>query len=154
MKTVVITVSRAFMKDHPNEGQPTNFKQKILRKIKQHTLRADEKGTWTKKIKEVAAGEAQLSIREWTGRPYSSPQKEIIMLTKDDGVDCCEVFIEFPRVTFFDEPDSINFAKEVAANDGLTLDQFWGWFGTAKMRAVMIHFTDLRYIDKEEQNHF
>lgn len=84
MKTYVITLSKQFMKSHPQAGQPTMFKEKLLNKQKLHTIRGNY-DLWKKRLDEVQEGKALLSIREWEGMPYRSKQVEIIKVTKDSG---------------------------------------------------------------------
>ena len=85
MKTYIITLSRYFPAKHSKAGMPTNFKEKFIKGEKMHTIRANFR-LWEKRIKEVQAGDAVLSIRQWTGKPYRSKQVEIAQLTATDGV--------------------------------------------------------------------
>ena len=97
MKTFVITLSKTFPRTHIHSGRETNFAHllgnglnltedglKICRH-KIHTVRTNLP-LWEKRISEIQSGQAVLSIREWTGRPYGSPQKELARLTGSDGV--------------------------------------------------------------------
>ena len=59
-------------------GIPWNFP-------KIHTIRTNYQ-LWEKRINEVQEGNAVLSIRQWSGKPYRSKQTTILNLTKDDGV--------------------------------------------------------------------
>jgi hypothetical protein len=95
LKTYVLIVSRNFPTTHPRKGEPTYFPENILKGLnmntdesidpKGHTIRGNY-DLWKKRIDEVAAGKAVLSIRYWTGKPYNSKQETIIDLTEDHGV--------------------------------------------------------------------
>ena len=101
MKTYVITLSKRFPTGHNRAGEPTHFWEKFIKGRdnysciyrdfwettipKIHTIRANYP-LWKKRIAEVERGEACLSIRQWTGKPYRSKQVEIARLTKEDGV--------------------------------------------------------------------
>lgn len=114
MKTYVITLSERFPVNHTRRGEQTFFREKFLLAIgcpdckteqdlsgenisdcngcwvatkepKLHTIRANFP-LWEKRIAEVQRGEACLSVRQWSGSPYKSPQVEIGCLTAEDGV--------------------------------------------------------------------
>lgn len=68
MKTYVLILSEYFPKDHPKAGEPTGFVGDLMftgKKI--HTIRSNYE-LWAKRIDEVRAGKARLSIRIWTGK--------------------------------------------------------------------------------------
>ena len=118
----VITVSKVFPKGHINEGFPTNFIDKILQKEKVHTIRAGSR--WK--------SSDMYSLRVWSDKPYRSPQT---IMQEDKPV--CRV-AEISIHEYFSGVDidgRVYFGKdlnavlqELADNDGLTLDQFKGWF--------------------------
>lgn len=114
MKTYVIILSQKFPKGHRREGEDTYFKFKFLlgqhcpdceveqdlsgENISQcnscarscfspkiHTIRANY-DLWKERIAKVQRGEACISVREWTDKPYRSPQVEIARLTREDGI--------------------------------------------------------------------
>lgn len=146
MKTYVITLSRVFPAYHPKRGTPTDFYAKIVSKEKIHTIRANN-SLWKKRIEDVNSGLAILSVREWTGKPYNSPQKELCQFNKDSGIGTQSVWYDH----IFDcwivdsrqsEYDEHTFSK----NDGLDLQDFKDWFKKApKDPMAIIHFTDFRY---------
>lgn len=148
MKTHVLLISKNFLSTHPRAGKPTNFAARVLSRIKKHTIRTNFR-YWEKKIKEVQAGEAVLSIRQWTGRPYNSKQREILQLTTSDKVGI--QFIEgVPRVDGclrIDQKDMLSSRQisKLAKNDGLTRKDFNDWFKEPLIDACIIHFTKLRY---------
>lgn len=145
LKTYVITVSRNFPSYHPKKGTPTNFIEKIFAGEKIHTVR-DNYDLWKKRIDEVNAGRAVLSLRYWTAKPYNSPQKEFAQIDKDTplSVQACMVFKTAIGVDTTKAPktDSVQFA----ANDGLSLEDFKAWFKKPSddLQAI-IHFTGFRY---------
>lgn len=96
MKTYVLTVSRHFPAKHPRRGESTFFPARIQNGLgdshyiqsptsKIHTIRANY-DLWKKRIDEVNAGEAVLSLRYWTGKPYNSKQQEFARLDKNSGI--------------------------------------------------------------------
>ena len=84
MKTYILMLSKSFPAQHPRKGEPTGFRE-AFRKTKLHTLRANY-ALWAKRFEEIAAGKACLSVRQWTGAPYRSKQKELARLTREDGI--------------------------------------------------------------------
>lgn len=169
LKVYVITLSRVFPVSHPKAGLKTYFKTKLENthvvpfdpngdsvpdgqpQLKRHTIRANYE-LWRKRFEQIERGEACLSIRQWTGKPYASKQIEIARLTKDDG-------IGLQRLRFTPDRDGQfvwwnfnidgHFSKEefLANNDGLTLRDWCAWFkdyDLSKPLAV-IQFTKFRY---------
>ncbi len=147
MKTYVITLSRSFPAKHSKAGIPTGFKEKFLRGEKMHTIRANFQ-LWEKRIKEVQAGDAVLSIRQWTGKPYRSKQVEIAQLTATDGVG-------IQKICFLGEDFNGGYIQKgvfpsneiLAINDGLSVEDWEEWFRNydlSKFLAI-IHFTKFRY---------
>ena len=155
MKTYVITLSRSFLSGHPRVGEPTGFRDKFLRKEKIHTIRGNYH-LWSKRIREVCGGQAVLSIREWTGAPYRSPQAEIARLTYKDGVGIQLLKLDDyqgngPQVYALNEALELEgepvSAEDLARNDGLSLKDWRAWFkkvGKFESLAI-IHFTQFRY---------
>lgn len=154
MKTYVITLSQVFPATHARAGEPTGFKEKVEAAIKQlegewwklHTIRANCE-LLAKRFEKIATGEACLSIRMWTGKPYRSKQVEILRLTREDG-------IGIERLTFDRSPHllpNVDYKPvgvgNLANNDGLSLDDWKEWFkgyDLSKPLAI-IHFTKFRY---------
>jgi len=148
LKTYVIIVSEKFMKGHPKAGEPTHFVDKILNEEKIHTIR--ENGPlWEKRIKEVQAGRAVLSLRVWTGKPYRSKQKEVLKLTKFDGVGVQQLDFKDtgPYVDFLIPMNPKTSIPILANNDGLETHDFMFWFQGKGFTTpfVIIHFTPYRY---------
>ena len=134
MKTYVITFSTHFPTTHPRAGEPTHFVEKIAKGEKKHTIRANS-DLWIKRIGEVIHGEAELSLRYWSGKPYKSPQVEFGKVTKDDKPNVQLMFfreenIYRPAVYYSVEPKNwIGLKAEAVANhDGLSLEDWIDWF--------------------------
>ena len=175
MKTYVITLSRHFLANHKRAGEETHFKEKFLLGQscpdcatqqdlsginisdcnscvracsfpKLHTIRANYP-LWEKRIKEVQAGRAVLSIRQWTGKPYRSKQIEITRLTAKDGVGVQMLEFTDSRLRFPYIDDNWENMTTLAKNDGLSLEDWVEWFrgyDLSKPLAI-IHFTKFRY---------
>ena len=94
----------------------------------------------------VQAGKAVLSVRQWTGKPYRSPQEEIAILTNEDGLGIQEL----KMIDLF-RPTTINGNRvelpDLAANDGLSFNDWYDWFKSYDLKQPMaiIHFTKFRY---------
>ena len=159
MKTYVLLISRYFPATHPLKGEPTFFHAKIwkglgdnsyyFQPMKIHTIRSNY-DLWKKRIYEVNAGEAVLSLRYWTGKPYNSKQQEFARLDKDSGIDVQKVC--FPKDGTPAVYDDFGYLCKVdktilANNDGLSFDDFEAWFKGYDLSKPMaiIHFTDFRY---------
>ncbi len=178
MKTYVITLSQRFMKGHPRAWEETLFKDKLLLALgckdcneqqdlsgenisecngcwratyfpKIHTIRANYP-LWEKRMKEVQDGKACLSIRQWSGKPYRSPQIEIARLTAEDGVGIQKLRYQADYFTgeygFFVSGKEIS-THELANNDGLMYNDWAAWFKGYDLSQplAIIHFTKFRY---------
>lgn len=182
MKTYVITLSQHFPATHSRKGQPTFFKQQLLNALnmgkkgsgqyavphsgsaddrlgrKLHTIRANYP-LWKERFDQIARGEACLSIRQWTGKPYASKQVEIARLTIEDG-------IGLQRIKYGETQTSLRIYKnwyvpqadgmlrmlnerEVANHDGLSEQDWVEWFNNPaydkREYFAIIHFTKFRY---------
>jgi len=154
MKTVVITLSKAFLKSHPRAGELTGFKDKFLSKEKKHTIRFHS-SHWIKNINKILHEEAVLSVREWSGKPYGSKQSEIDSLP-EVGLELLNIdndgkfYIGARRKSLSNEELTV-----LAKNDGLSLKDFLDWFEVDKLIkekrtfiGIIIHFTKMRYNEK------
>ena len=162
MKTYVITLSQTFQKGHNRVGDDTYFRKKLIKGInkeplpdtlfwkylhsKIHTIRANYP-FWEKRITEVERGEACLSIRQWSGKPYRSKQVEIAHLTNEDGIGIQQLeFVDgnlgLPRIGIVYQR-----IQELAKNDGLSFEDWESWFKGYDLTQPMaiIHFTKFRY---------
>lgn len=177
MNTYVITLSQRFPATHPRKGEPTYFKDKTHNallwekgmnigysqtpsyavpgdiQLKLHTIRANYP-FWAKRFEKINAGEAVLSVRRWSGKPYRSKQIEIARLTKEDGIGLQKLeFLKYdPLFTGGIWLSGHTFKEEyilpkLANNDGLPLQDWEAWFkdyDKTKPLAI-IHFTSFRY---------
>lgn len=143
MKTYVLILSKTFPKYHPRAGQATNYYKKALDQKKLHTIRGNYP-LWKKRIEKVNAGEACISVREWTGKPYNSKQKELFELQKNEvGIQKIEdsgfSYLIDDKLTEITE-------KHLSKNDGLRLVDFLCWFPEPFSKPMaIIHFTGFRY---------
>ena len=175
MKTYVITLSQHFPATHPRKGEPTFFKHQLINALKMdkedvpiygvphrgmpnerlgrklHTIRANYP-LWKKRFEQINRGEACLSIRQWTGKPYASKQVEIARLTIEDGIGLQK--LEFVpcygiigATVVIDGADKFMSKITLANNDGLTHDDWLDWFKDYDLSQPMaiIHFTKFRY---------
>lgn len=159
MNTYVITLSQTFPVTHKRAGEPTDFEHKFTAAThkwldhwwKRHTIRANYE-LWRKRFEKINAGKAQLSIRQWSGKPYASKQVQLAVLTKADGIGIQKLQFDVDRDGMHSlnliEIDGKSVSKELLAyNDGLKIEDWMEWFrryDLSKPLAV-IHFTSIRY---------
>lgn len=150
--TYVLTVSKTFPQYHPRFGQATGFKEKINNNEKLHTIRGNYKW-WKKRIDKINKGEAVLSVRQWTGKPYRSTQVEIARYNK---LEYHKIDIEILLSNHHGKLVSIKVDKKplvfttkscpLINNDGFdNQSDFINWFGQSLENGIIIHFTDLKY---------
>lgn len=151
MKTYVITVSRTFPATHRMAGEPTGFETAIFEGTKIHTIRANYE-YWKKRIEAVQNGEAIISIRVWSGKPYASPQVELKRFSKEDGVGIQKLMFHSNGLwtrSSIDNGDQIEKVsiKKLSENDGLEFVDFLNWFEKYDISQplAIIHFTSFRY---------
>ena len=167
-KTYVITLSEFFPATHRRAGQPTDFRAALITGQtcarckekkpamclgecftgfrKRHTIRANYP-LWEKRVSEIQAGKAILSVRQWTGKPYRSKQREIAQLTAADGIGIDR--LEFVNSNLGLPRIGIVYQRkhELAHNDGLTFEDWEEWFKDYDLSKplAIIHFTKFRY---------
>ena len=148
-KKVILTLCKSFPVTHSKAGEATDFEKKLKDKSKIHTIRYNAKNVWNGWYKDIVSGKKYLSIREWTGRPYNSEQKEIAQLPKIGLQHVTMTYSSedaYPEIWIDNKKVSIH---EVAKNDGLSVEDFVEWFfGNNKenvFEGVVINFTDFRY---------
>ena len=150
MKKAILPLCKTFPATHKRAGEKTDFEGKIERKEKIHTIRHDAKGIWEKRFARIKAGAMYLAMKEWTGRPYNSDQRDLTQRTREDGIGLQKIEMIYTEGTIlmakvddeFVDPDII------AKNDGLSLEDFIEWFFHGKAGSFsgkIIHFTDYRY---------
>lgn len=169
MKAVVL-LSKTFFAGHFSEGQQTEFRVKVEGATKIHTIRSNYP-YWEEKIGRAVFTGGVLSVRQWTAAPYRSPQEQITEIPADKlGVQKVEIRREKKRAEgeVYHEYSATVDGREVdinelAANDGLALDEFIYWFDPVFDKAeakypelkevaaatcldfAVIHFTKKRY---------
>ena len=157
MKTYVLTVSLTFPKTHKKAGEQTFFKEKLINGLAQlqgedckiHTIRSNY-DLWSKRIAEIQSGNANLSIRYWSGKPYNSKQVEICQLDKNSGIGVQILFFDECKINkplIADSSKTFILPSLIAKNDGLSLEDFKEWFRKYDLNKPMaiIHFTPFRY---------
>jgi len=158
-KRILITLSRVFPQTHSRRGEPTGFGEKLLAGTKIHTIRKNY-DLWAVNAEKMNRGGYSLSVRQWIDKPYRSKQREIYASDTPIGV-------EKIRIEYRHKKDEIiahvngEFvcAARIAANDGLSLDDFKDWFVGDKRHKEnyvfsggVIHFTNFRYTDNAEND--
>jgi hypothetical protein len=156
--TYVLTISEYFPQTHARKGQKTNFAHLITEgmkgytddapfgdadksRIKIHTIRGNYE-LWAKRAKKINAGEAVLSVRCWTGKPYQTKQRELFVFEKI-GVEKLEDPTNFVYATV--DGKEVNWG-ELAKNDGLSFVDFCEWFKVRSTEPMaIIHFSNFRY---------
>jgi len=146
----IITLSKTFFPKHKKAGEQTFFAEKLLNGTKIHTCRANY-DYWQKKITRLKEANGTLCIRQWSGKPYRSPQITILEIPASrigiqklnfyDGsisdVDIITPFVDGHYISLSD----------LAHNDGLCKQAFEDWFARYDLSKPMaiIQFTDFRY---------
>jgi hypothetical protein len=179
---VVVLLSKTFFKHHFRAGEANNFAQKVLDREKKHTCRKNY-DYWKDIIDRLKEKGGVLSVRQWIGMPYHKPGQETIVDIPAEvvGVQKLELRRERQVTQVFEtgkkeaitENITYDWTAEVdgwempisliAANDGLTVEEFKAWFApvfdeaekkypefTAVSNATIldfaiIHFTKERY---------
>ena len=145
----VITLSKTFFPKHPRKGQKTGFKAKVSDGWKVHTCRSNYE-YWRAKMEKITATGGVLSIRQWSAKPYRSPQEVITNIPAGiTGVQKLELRRERKIVSHFSEERTKPVATTsycdwtaevdgkpvpleiIAENDGLTVSDFKAWFAPA-----------------------
>lgn len=145
MKTYVLTISEYFPKKHSRSGEETKFVNLIAVWSKIHTIRGNYE-LWAKRAEKINKGEAVLSVRCWTGKPYNSKQREVFVFEKI-GVEKLQLDV---LGWFIDDIDTDYHLEDFAKNDGLSVEDFKEWFkgdNFCEPKAI-IHFSNFRYNDK------
>ena len=149
MKKQVLILSKVFPVSHTSAGAPTGFEEKFL-KQKIHTIRSNY-DFWESKKKGINEGRMVLSIRQWTGKPYCSPQKEICQIHNISLQKVAIVYTDQQSPWVLIDGWDVDIRK-VARNDGLSVADFIEWFSmsnetheTGIFTGVCIQFTDFRY---------
>lgn len=151
-------LSSKFPAKHIKAGQPTDFERAyyaaqgykfscVFQKV--HTIRANYE-FWSKRFKDIEAGKAFLSVRQWEGKPYRSMQREIDVLSNLNGIGLQKLEINFDsygqRIAVIDGI-TLPSLRVLANNDGLSLLDWNCWFSEYDITKplAIIHFTKFRY---------
>lgn len=153
-------LSQVFPADHPKARIHTEFRNKLqaalngsdLTFAKRHTIRANYP-LWAKRFEQIERGEACLSIRQWSGKPYASKQIEIVRLTKEDGIGLqkFEVYANYAGINnwqhFKIDDRGYMSINDIPNKDGLSREDWIDWFKNYDLSKPMaiIHFTKFRY---------
>ena len=165
MKQLVVLLSKTFFPKHRKAGEPTEFRDKVVRGNKRHTVRCNY-SYWAERVKKLQEVGGVLSIREWSGKAYRSPQEVILEvpaslievqrleLTRVINIHCDEIHYEWKAIVDGQHVDPYL----LAYNDGLRMEDFADFFNPVfdefikKAPAAMhtltfavIHFTTFRY---------
>ena len=153
-KKIIITLSRVFPVTHSRRGEPTNFAERLYLGDKKHTIRKNY-DLWKLNAEKMERGKYYLSIRQWSGRPYNSPQVEIAQRHNPIGVQPVELYYHADNDTITAKIDGREWLDAdcytLAKNDGLSVQDFKEWFFGKDpkvdkvFKGVIIHFTDFRY---------
>lgn len=167
--TYYLTLSKVFPSAHFRAGMPTNFsasfnnaqmcakcqkkpkgmcmRECVVGHLKLHTIRANYE-FWAERFKKIESGEAVLSIRQWTDKPYRSKQVEIARLTREDGIGLQKLTVAGCSTIhpIFVGGHSVS-CKKLANNDGLDETDWNNWFSGYDLTnpLAVIHFTNFRY---------
>lgn len=145
-KCYVMILSECFPKTHSKAGTPTNFLDKILNKSKCHTIRFNY-DLWKKRVNEINAGKAYLSVRRWTGKPYRSKQEELLQFYTL-GIEKLEYHYSISFI--IDKENRYHSASnsKLYKNDGLEMGDFIEWFKDVKngTELAIIQFTNFKYV--------
>ena len=178
----VVTLTKTFFPAHPQAGEETRFREKVHSGVKLHTCRQNY-AYWKRIIEGIKAKGGVLSVRQWIGRPFHQPGQETVIEVPADQVGVQRLELRRERVVteFFAEEQKAPFVRAIshewtaevdgrnvpiellAANDGLTVEEFKAWFAPAFNKAekkypiltaasnatilefAVIHFTKQRY---------
>lgn len=121
-KRITISLSKTFPKTHKRAGVQTGFVRNINKGVKIHTIRTGYE-RWRHNLDKVANGTHMVSLRQWTGVPYRSPQEEISLL-HDVGYErlTMQYDRDMGKVKAIINGRQFHDVKKLAQNDGLTWD--------------------------------
>lgn len=130
-KKIIITLSRVFPVTHSRRGEPTGFASKLASGEKKHTIRRNY-DLWKVNAEKMERGKFYLSIRQWSGKPYNSPQVEIAQRHNPIGVQPVELYYHADNDTITAKIDGREWLDAdcytLAKNDGLSVQDFKEWF--------------------------
>jgi hypothetical protein len=112
-KKIIITLSRVFPVTHSRRGEPTGFANKLASGEKKHTIRSNY-DLWNVNAEKMERGKFYLSIRQWSGRPYNSPQVEIAQRHNPIGVQPVELYYHADNDTITAKIDGREGSMQIA----------------------------------------
>lgn len=154
-KKINIVIAKAYPTIHKRHGEPTHFASKLVNGQKLHTIRTNY-DLWAVNAEKMQSGNYLLSVRQWSGVPRRSKQREVYNTDEAIGVERItmqyRVDDDSIAVTVEDREMRTEEIEQLAFNDGTTVDDFKDWF-FAKQRhkedavfnGVIVHFTPHRY---------
>ena len=143
-KRFILTVSETFFPNHSKGRQPTGFAQKVIDGTKKHTIRPNYE-LWENRFRQIERGEGDLIVNKWSERPYFSPQLNVKDFSNKDGIGIQKLEYVGNDNFIIDGKHSVQI-DILAANDGLSIEDFKEWFGSFPVEPmVLIHFTPFRY---------
>ncbi|MCM1166414.1 MAG: hypothetical protein NC401_10460 [Ruminococcus sp.] len=151
---ITIMFSRLFPTTHSRRGEPTRFIEQVMLGDKIHTIRR-QYDKWRVLADKTHARRYDISLCQWAATPRRSKHHQVGLL---DG----RIGVQRIQLLYFADTDNIiatvdgniDVAIEtLAANDGLSVDDFKEWFfgknrreyGNNEYNGCIIHFTDFRY---------
>jgi hypothetical protein len=164
IKIYPLFISKRFPANHPRHWQQTYFVEKVCKALNIETAE-DCSGElsesaypakihacsinyelWEKRIDEVNAGRAVLSLRVWKGVPLHSSQMEIALLDKDSGIGVQKLKFQDHILCPVIGRTSLEIT-DIAPNEGLSDKDFCSWLARYDLRypLAVIHFTKFRY---------
>ncbi|MCM1152480.1 MAG: hypothetical protein NC328_02350 [Muribaculum sp.] len=154
-KKINIVIAKAYPTIHKRHGEPTHFASKLVNGQKLHTIRTNY-DLWAVNAEKMQSGNYLLSVRQWSGVPRRSKQREVYNTDEAIGVERItmqyRVDDDSIAVTVEERAMTDSEVEQLAFNDGTTVDDFKDWF-FAKQRhkedavfnGVIVHFTPHRY---------
>lgn len=155
----VITVSRHFMSEHPKAGKPTFFAEKIMAALAEYMPGYSIPSDFTDwdwheyynarpKLHTIRSGKRwkvgdMMSVRVWSGKPYTSHQ--IAIAPNFELPRVADIEISKLGQISIDGKDYCHICEaiELAKNDGLTPVDFLTWIGYP-FSGQIIFFTTLK----------
>ena len=166
MKQLVVLLSKTFFPKHRKAGEPTEFRDKVVRGNKRHTVRCNY-SYWAERVKKLQEVGGVLSIREWSGKAYRSPQEVILeipaSLIEVQRLELTRTAKRYERLqgTFYEWDATVDGqfvdVRKLAHNDGLCTKDFIQFFNPVfeeyakgnpeklTLTFAVIHFTTFRY---------
>lgn len=149
---VVVMLSKDIFAAGKKTAEYSGFSEKVRSKDKIHTVRSNPQ-YWQKKIATLKEKGGILCLRQWSDKPYRSPQETILEvpaeLVEVQTLVLNREKVEKYRANINGKDIEID---QIAKNDGLSSINFINWFspmfdkaGTNELTFAIIHFTKFRY---------